>query len=555
MRSLLVCVSGCVLLAAAQVQAAEEPRWNVTGHTHAIAVWQDLSGPGAEVPGLAVSYDMSVFDMLLGARHSVHNGSGTTANPNYPLTDGEAVVDNLYLGLEHRPGPEDTFSLTARTYAMAGDRTVARVFGDELPWGDLSRKNGAIQTPHFDLDLYEAAWKHEVDDHRIEVDLGTLQPARLPRFARGWSNGLKIGSFFYRAPITQASIWEKDERHLEQGRHPLRGVDVYAETRTGGIEVRSEALWVTTDPTPVTDLERETVAWRLAGDAGPLGIGLTLADSQGSRTGGIQEEQFGIEMDASVKTPSGIRIYGATASTQADRQERSEGHTGGAAVAGAAWKDAHTEISTQYQWLGENYDLIQQHKSEEYPSNHQGVVARLSRKIAGSVIARAVLMWLRQVETRDPAGDTLFGDPFFSAGDTHRGKLAVQKLELEAGSVGPLDLRGYLEHVGIRKGSDTVSADVDKHIWNIYGSAACPLNASTTLELSWRHFVSSGEWGTASFRSRQDTLELALERRFAKDSYLLFILQHVLYRDGVPAARGLNDYDADQAIVQCKVIF
>lgn len=549
-----VAVLGLSLVLAAPAPAAER-RWEAYGLTHTVAAWNELSGPGARTPGLAVSYDMSVFDLLLGGRHAIVNGSGVTANPNYPLTDGEAVTNNLYAGLRYRPGPDEELAVSLQAYAMAGDRTVGRVFGDELPWGDLSRENGSVQTPHFDLDLYDISWKRRFDELAVEVNAGSLTPARSPRLARTVSNGVKLGSFFYRAPITQASIWEKDERRIEQGRHPLRGVDLYLDRTIDEGWVRAETAWVTTDPTPATDLERESALARLSAQKGIVGAGVTIVDSKGNRTGVSSEEQSGLEADVSVELAPGWKGYGAAASTDADRPDRRESHTDGAWIGGLQWQPEDTELAVQYQALGENYDLIGSHKSEEYPSNYRGVVARLTRKIGGGVALRAISAWLRQQRTRNEPGDTIFGDPYYAATDSRRGKIDLQKLELDGVPAGPLTIRAYVEHVSFRKSADLPSLDVDKDVWNAYAQAGLPLGPKARVEGAYRRFFSTGEWDAAGFDAYQDVYEAAFEYRFTKDRFLLVILQRTFYRDDNARAAGLNDYDADQLIAQLKAVF
>lgn len=553
MRRLVLSV-GLIVTLSSSVSAAER-RWEVYGHTHTIAVWNELSGPGAQVPGLAVSYDMSVFDLLLGGRHTIINGSGVTANAAYPITEGEAATNNLYAGLRYRPGPDEEWAAGFQAYAMAGDRTVGRVFGDELPWGDFDRENGLVQTPHFDLDLYDLSWKRHLGDLIVEIDGGSLAPARLPRLSRTVSNGVKLGSFFYRAPITNSTIWEKDEHRIEQGRHVLRGVDVYLEQALEGGWVRSETAWVTSDPTPVTDLERDSALTRLAIEKGKFGAGATLVQSRGGRTGGVLEEQLGMEADLSVQAFPELKFYGAVAGTDADRPDRRESHRDDAWIGGVQWKPGSAEASVQYQALGENYDLIGSHKSEEYPSNYHGVVARASRRLPGDLVVRAVAAWLRQERTRNAPGDTLFGDPYYAATDSRRGKVHLQKLELEGSPVGSLKARAYVEHVSFRKSADLPTLDVDKDIWNAYTQVGLPIGAKARVEGSYRHFFSTGEWDLAVFDSYQDTLEAAFEYRFTKDRFLLVIFQRTLFRDDNRFAAGLNDYDADQLIAQLKVVF
>lgn len=535
--------------------SAAERRWETYAHTQTAAVWNDLSGPGARTPGLAVSYDMSVFDMLLGGRHTILNGSGVTTNPSFPITDGEALTNNLYTGFRYRPGADEELAASLQAYALAGDRLVGRVYGEELPWGDFARKNAVVQTPRFDLDVYEVAWKRRFDDLAVEINAGSLTPARLPRLARTVSNGVKLGSFFYRAPITQGSIWEKDERRIKQGRHPLRGADLYLDRAIEDGWVRAETAWVTTDPTPVTDLERDSALARLAAQKGVVGAGVTLVHSKGNKTGGVLEEQFGLETDASVALTPEWKLYGAAAATDAERADVGQSHRDGAWVGGVQWQSAGTELAVQYQRLGENYDLIGSHKSEEYPSNYRGVAARLSRKLGESAVARVVTAWLRQEQTRNAPGDTLFGDPYYAATDSNRGKADVQKLELDGLPVGPLHIRAYVERVVFRKSAVVPTLDVDKSVWNAYAASALQIGPKARIEGSCRRFLSSGEWDTADFDAHQDVFEAAFEYRYAPERSLLVIFQRTLYRDDNPPAAGLNDYDANQLIAQLKAVF
>ena len=96
-----ICVawSASITVAAGDPSAPQPTLVRVIAKQHTIVTTNDLSGPGSNVPGLANTYDMSLFEWNWGGRQSTFNGAGITTNANFPLTEGEAITTNDHVGL------------------------------------------------------------------------------------------------------------------------------------------------------------------------------------------------------------------------------------------------------------------------------------------------------------------------------------------------------------------------------------------------------------------------------------------------------------------------
>ena len=199
--------------------AEENPDWKVDPvlKTHTIAAATNLSGPGRNVPGLPMTYDMSLFEWNWGGRQSAFNGSGITTNSNFPLAEGEAITTNSDVGVEVTAPSGLVMGIQGEWYGLAGNRTVGRVFGEELPWDNFDRIGGTLVPARSNLDLDRGWLRYAGGSWSVQLTGGTLSPQTLPEFTRKTMNYLKLGSFVWRPPITNASFFEKEDRKLEEG--------------------------------------------------------------------------------------------------------------------------------------------------------------------------------------------------------------------------------------------------------------------------------------------------------------------------------------------------
>ena len=575
-RVLLVSLVSAVILSS-QISAASEQaetthagpshlvRWpsniRLLAKQHTIATSNDLSGPGSHVSGLATTYDMSLFEWNWGGRQSTFNGAGITTNVNYPITEGRAITtnDNLGLSMDLAKGIEAGFLW--QFYGLVGDRTVGRVFGEELPWDNFDRKDGHVVPEHFATDFHQAWLKDTDGDLTYQVIGGNLKDLDLTRHEL---NFLKLGSLIYRPPVTNASFFEKEDRKIESGRHPLRGADAvidfpYLEHHY----IHGEVFLGRTKPTPVQEIDRDVVGTRWSADILAGNLGVSYVATEGERNPSITGERQSLwALDGSYPLVTWLALYGAWAHSAYHRTGQLNGNAwvGGFRLLGP-WK---SEWRTQYQYLGENYELMGHHKTEHYPTNFHGLQTTLSVPIKhGSV--RTTLYRLHQIETNTHPGDTIFGDSFFPAlADSKRGDITVYRVagEYDLGKhrKGLPRLSTYLEQALFQKDApDSANNDIDKTVTNWNVLVGQPILKDLTLELGYRLVTASGRWQAMRFHHRQGIPEVALTYRIKekdKDRFRLTALYHYYdFVDSIAASAGNNNYQAHQMIMEVYWIF
>ena len=537
-----------------------EPKIEIIGKTHTIFTSNSFSGPGSEVPNLAMTYDMSIFEFNLGGKQSIFNGSGITANSNYPLTDGEALTNNTHLGISSQLTKNLRGGVLAEFYTLLGDRTVGRVFGEELPWDNFPRNSLGQRYPdRFQANFYNAFLEGHQEDLSFKLVGGSLTQRELPEFTRKEMNQVKLGSLVYRAPITNASFFEKEDRKLEEGRHVMQGFDLisnfeYAEKKN----IHFELFYGKSKPTPISDIERGSFGGRAAVDVGAANIGFTYVHSNGSRHNTNVRENQGIwALDSSYKVNDWLIPYFTFARTDYERKNTGESHNGNAFVVGTLLKlPCKWELKAQYQRLEENYDLIAIHKTEHYPGNSHGPSFQLTIPVTDFLKFKGVLMNVRQLKVTNRNGDTLFSDSFFpSNSKADKGTIDVQRIGAEWKTGERLTLSGYVEHARFHQDAPTDPADIDKDVYNFYGGAAFALTKNLTLEVEQRRFLSKGDWQAMAFDSYQDITEATLSYKIDKEVRATLLYHYYNFDDENNASQGQNDYYGHQVILEVMVPF
>ncbi len=539
-----------VLLAAAvpPAEAEEAAGWKLEpiGKTHTVVAINDLSGPGAGVAGLATTYDMSLFEWNWGGRQSVFNGSGITTNSNFPLVDGSAISTNTDVGMEAVSPGGWSAGIQGEAYALAGNRTVGRVFGEELPWDNFDRVDGSPVPSRFNLDLERGWIRGGKESWSVQLVGGNLPPQTLPEFTQKPMNYLRLGSLIWRSPITNASYFEKADQKLERGRHPVRGGDLIADYEyRDQRHLHLELFSGRTKPTPLANIERLSWGGRLGADLFDGNAGFTFIRADGDQPRGERENQWGL--DASHPLSSWLNLFGAWVRSSYTRT--SVNLDGTAAVGGFVLKDpAKRELKIQYQWIGENYDLIGTHKVEHYPSNFRGINAEATLPM-GKTTFKGILYRLRQIETNTRTGDTLFGDSYFPAlANSQPGTITLGRFAAESKLWDRLRLKGYLEHAHFRKDANPDTDDIDKQVLNISGGPGFELTKNLWLDVGAREVLSSGRWQTMRFHSRQIIPELGLSYARGEDFRVALLYQRYDFTDSIPASAGQNNYDANQLL-------
>lgn len=557
-----------VWAATAQETSSSSPsgsRWSkpvrLIGKTHTIVTSNDLSGPGSDIPNLATTYDMSLFEWNWGGKQSTFNGAGITTNANFPLTEGEAITTNEHLGLAVDVAKGLEAGVLWQFYANGGNRTVGRAFGEELPWDNFDLKEGRIVQERFSTDFHQAWIKQTEGDLTYQVIGGNLKDLDLTR--KEW-NFLKLGSLVYRPPVTNASFFEKEDRKIESGRHPLRGVETVLDVPfLGTRRLHGEAFLGRTKPTPVQEIDRDVIGTRWSADLFEGNLGVSFLVSEGERNPSITGEHQSLwALDASYPVMTWAALYGAWARSAYHRRVRLTGNAwvGGLRLLGP-WK---SEWRTQYQWMGENYELMGHHKAEHYPTNFHGVQSALTIPIRRGSL-KAVLYRLHQIETNTRPGDTIFGDSYFPAlNGSKRGDITVYRVggdhDLGSHHQGLPKLSAYLEQAFFRKDApDSADNDIDKTVtnWNVLVSQ--PVMKRLNLELGYRLVTASGRWQTMRFHHRQGIPEVAVSYRIKErdtDRFRLTALYHRYnFVDSIAASSDNNNYSAHQMIVEVYGVF
>lgn len=531
----------------------------IIGKTHTIATFQGFGGPGSEVKGLANTYDMSLFEFNWGGRQSLFNRSGITTNSNFPLTDGDALTNNTQIGLETHLTEEMKAGFLIELYSLIGDRTVGRAFGDELPWDNFPRENGAIQTPHFLSDIYNGFLEGSFEKLKYKFVGGNLTPRDLPEFTRKEMNQVKLGSLIYRAPITNASFFEKEDRKIEEGRHPLRGFDLIGDYEyLDKKHLHAEIFTGSTEPTPLSDIERDAYGGRGSVDVFEGNVGFTYVFNNGLRpVTGFAEKESVWSIDSSYRVFDWLVPYFTFAQTAYDRGGKGgESHTGDAYVAGFLVKGPKGyEWKGQYQRLEENYELMAYHKIEHYPSNFHGFSGQFTAPLTDLFKVKGTVYYLEQIDISTTATDKLFGDSFYpSIADSDRGTIGVERLGVDWKISPEFSFSGYVEHAHFRKPAPKASADIDKDVTNFSGSITLNFTKEFYAEGGFRHFFSVGDWQAMNFRSYQNISEAAIGYKIDKDRHALLIYHYYNFEDDNDISLGKNDYYGHQVIFEIKTL-
>ncbi len=550
-NSPLVAVGIWIGLCSFGTVSAEEARdWKLEPvlKTHTVFAATSLSGPGRNVPGLPMTYDMSLFEWNWGGRQSIFNGAGITTNSNFPLAAGEAVTANTDVGAQVSAPSGLVMGVQGEWYALGGNRTVGRVFGEELPWDNFDRIGGALVPSRSNLDPDRGWLRYASSPWSIQLTGGNLPPQTLPEFTRKTMNYLKLGSFVWRPPITNASFFEKEDRKLEEGRHPVRGGDLIADYEYDAKKhLHLELFSGQTKPTPVGTIDRLSWGGRFGADIARGNLGFTFVRADGDIPRSERENLWAL--DGSHPIFPWISLYGALARSSYTRGSANLDGTG--VVGGVALKGPHkTEGKIQYQWMGENYDLIGTHKVEHYPTNFRGIQTEGAAPV-GKGIVKGIFYYLKQMETNTRAGDTIFGDSFFPAlANSRPGAISAWKVSGETGPWRRVKLRGYLEQAHFRKDSQTDADDIAKRVTNLTFGPAFALTPRISLEASLRHLIAAGRWQTMRFHHRQEIPELSLTCRKGEDLRATLIYHWYTFRDSIGVSAGDNNYEGHQLLAE-----
>lgn len=541
--AVLIFAAGLLSASPAVVFAADE--LDIIGDTHTIASFVGLDGPASRTGTGMNSFDMTLFEASLGGKQTLLNGSGITTNTSYPLTEGNALTNNTHIGLSRELTDGMKAGFLVGLYSNIGRRSVGRTYGDELPWDNFSREEGAVQPTHFEADLYNAFVDGRQGNWSYRLKGGVLPAKDSPEFAVKESNQVRLGSLVWRSPITNASLWSKEDHRLVEGRQSTKGFDLLVDNEVSEKRhLRFELFSAATEPTPINDLERDAYGGHASLDVLDGNIGFTYVYNDGLRPVTGTHENEGIwSVDASYKVTDAIVPYAAFAQSDYERKSL-ESHSGDAIAAGVLFKaPGGHELKAQFQRADENYELMAIHKPEHYPSNFQGLNAQGTIVLTSEIKIKPVVYYLEQIETATSSSDTIFGDPYFpSIAGSDKGTVAAERLAAEWKVAAELFLSGYAEHAKFRKSAATAAVSIDKDVYNFYGVATLNLTKEFYVEGGLRHVFSVGNWQAMNFRSFQQIPEAAIGYKIDKDHRATLLYNYYEFEDNNAASRGENDY-------------
>lgn len=534
-----------------QVSAEEKVKFLFTSDTYITAI--DLSGPGKGVANLPANYDITLLEMGWGGKQALFNGSGITTNTSYPLPEGDAITTQEQVGASAKLPHGEEVGFLWQLYAAGGSRPVGRTFGAQLPWNNADREADRINQPDFETEIGKAWIKDTAGKFTYDISGGNLDAIEL---SRKDSNYITLGSVLFRPPVTTSSVFGKTDRRLQPGRHVMRGADAlvgweYAEDK----KVKGELFFGLTKPTPVQEIDRDALGVRLSSDILEGNIAATYAQSIGERNPSITGERQTLwALDSSYNFTDWMALYGLWAHTGYHRNNRLHSN---AWISGLRFlcPKKKVEWKAQYQYVGENYDLIGYHKIEHYPSNFHGINTSLAVPL-GPASIKGLLYRLHQIQTNTRPGDTIFGDSYFPAiTNSKRGDITAYRLagdyDLGKHEKGLPKLTTYLEQARFQKDApDSANNDIDKLVTNWKAGIEQPLIEGLTFEAGWRLETASGRWQSMRFHHRQGIPEAAFIYRIKekdKDKFRVAAIYHYYdFVDSIAASSGDNSYQGQQ---------
>lgn len=525
---------------------------------HTVYGSNGIFGPGAGT-NASDDLDMSLFERDLGLKSQQLNGSGIVRNGNFPMVPGNALTSNNDLNVITRLGQGFTFSASLQTYTINGDPVVARVFGEELPFDSFIRDSRGRLAPTSSVTLFHTTLQQKEGPFQYSLRWGTFQP----EISSKEFNDIKLGHVVYRPPITNESYFEKEDRKLEIGRHPLFGAQFLGDLESSGFlkSVHWEFFNGKSLPVPVNDgIHRTTNGGRAGFNFENFNLGLSYFDTFGNRLPGISsEQQTTTAVDIGIPVSRWLSLYGLTSSTGYQRSGGTSVH-GNATVIGVRTKLLdNLKFKLQYQNLDKTYELAGgQHKVETYPGNYQGLMGELDWAVKGSRIT-FLFYRLGQKEVTLAPGETAFafGDPYFlNLPNSQPGKVGSFRLYGEHFFSGEQwKLLGYVEYVNAFKIDGNPANNVDQTNQNAVLYLRHYFNKDLSLDFGYRRVRTWGNFQDHSFNSVASIPKIGFTWTPGKQTRFSILYNLYNFNDNNPVSLGLNNFQNNQLITEVFVQF
>ncbi len=546
----------CPCLSAATDPNAPKPeeKWRFNARIDAIWAQNAIWGPGSRTRGLATMQNTTLFEQDWGSRFSTFNGSGITVNKNYPITDGGAVSANLRFGGAWNGDANHSGGIEGLIYLRDGDPTVARVFGEELPFGNFKTEDGKLIPATSSIQLGKAWYRAKETWGDAELNFGQLDSSNWMGMARKDSNYMRLSSLLFRSAISTTTFLGKDDRKFRDTRSPLFGFTAIGNYRPEhGSGLHFDLIAAHQNPTPISNISRAAQGGRLSSQLGPVNLGASYFHQEGKRLPEIESERQDLwAVDFSANAGKGA-LYGAVAHSDYQRNVKQNGN---AIVLGyrIPWgKDGFWSL--QIQSVDASYDLMGSHKAEHYPSNFVGAVLSSRSPIQHGIRTSGNLYLLSEKSAFDSRSGIVWGDSFFPnlPGSEH-GSIAVGRLAVESAPSDSGSWIAYFERAQFEKQASAGNS-IDKSISNLNALCVRKICNGVNLSFGARYVWATGHWQQAQFDHGQLMPEIGLEWKNSAGSRVWLHYNRYDFWDHNSASAGRNNWKANQLALDIQYRF
>ena len=523
----------------------------------------------------------------LGSRYVVPVGGnpsdGVTAN-SFMLDPGAATSANLLLGLAIPTSDTSWLALDSNAYVQAGNHLISRSWGALMPYGhflDTSPANG-YALPSFEPQFYRATWLEKTPVRRMRVVLGdylpmTWNPVRGPRER----NFVELASLTYRPSVGNisetgtGSVFSTD-RTVPELRVPVRGADFWMQQ--GPMEIETLVSRSETHPSTPTDgiVYREALGGRVGWQTQTWGAGFSFWHMYGENmavpaaplSGHVPAGQETLWcLDTSARFLPNLHGYGTVARTRSSRNQFVFSKNDEALVLGLMLKDFPGKdgtIRVQYQSVDPNYEILGIRQRVAYPENYTCWQGEIRHPFTGGSVTAS----LRQYQQLQPdilGRDAAFAtsDPVFPSSSLNRGRGVIQDwllaTDLDLGTPGsPWHFYASWEQVHYDRGTTPGLAYSACHrsVTQQMAMLRYAPGEQWALDIGVARFASQGFLGTftrdVTFNENQVIPRLGITYKPSEDCLLKLTWRHYDFRDGNAVAQGLNDYSAQQILLELQ---
>lgn len=524
---------------------------------------------------------------FLGTRYVTPVGGslsdGITGN-SFQLDRGGASSANLLVGLAIPTSDASWLSFDANTYFRGGNPLIARSWGALLPYGhflDVGNYNG-FKPPTFEPQFYRGMWFENTKERKMRAVVGDYLPmtwysASGPRER----NFVDLGLLTFRpfvinlSEMGAGSVYSTDRSEPEL-RAPVRGASFWMQQ--GPFEV--ETLYARGETHPSTPFDgfryREAVGGRAGWQTKWWGAGFSFWHMYGDNYATAGAPTVGVvpggsetlwSLDTSAQFLKNFYGYGTVARTRFSKDKNIFSSKDEALVLGLMLKSCPGKdgyIRVQYQTLDPNYEPLSVRQRVTYPENYCLVSGEVKYPFTGG----SAMVSVRQYGQMQPdvaVRGTHFAvaDQFFPSSASNRGRgnildwLLATDFDLGTRN-SPWHLFASWESVHFTRGTTPGLAysATDRTVTQQMGLLRYAPWKQWAFDVGVARYSSNGYIGTfarnVTFNETQLIPRLGVNYRPNDDSVVKLTWRNYDFRDGNPVAKGINDYSAQQIMLELE---